>query len=382
MKTFGLYIHWPFCLKKCPYCDFNSYALKYNEDEWINTLLNELDLFSNLFKNYKLETIFFGGGTPSLIAPEKIEIILAKIKSIWPYENLETTLEVNPSSIETHKLENFMKHGINRFSIGVQSLDDNDLKFLGRLHSSKEAINIVEHASKICKNISTDFIYTLPNETLALWKNKLNKILNLLDTNNIKHCSLYQLTIEENTGFYNDVRNKIWAPIDEDQQSLFYRYTHKIMNQHQWNHYEISNFANGIAFKSQHNLKYWQYENYLGIGPGAHSRMILNNAKMRFSNKKIPGQWKESILKARNFPFDSIEESKIIELKDQVEEKLFMGFRLKEGFTISAEELQYINQEHFQYLLDKKLMKKRNNKYCLSLNGQLKLNAILKLLFI
>lgn len=379
---FSLYIHWPFCLKKCPYCDFNSYSMQYNETEWINALLLELDLQSTIFKNFEIQTIFFGGGTPSLISPQNIKIILNKIKEIWPYKNIEITIEINPSSIETHQLEQFLESGINRFSIGVQSLKDENLKFLGRLHNVKEAKEIVSQATKLCSNISCDFIYTLPNDTIQNWKKDLNEIISFLDQNKIKHCSLYQLTIEEKTRFFIDIQNNLWQPINEDMQSKLYRYTHKIMAKNQWNHYEISNFAKNSSTKSKHNLNYWEYKNYLGIGPGAHSRMILNKQKIRFNNILTPQKWKKSLKTSTIFPFDFFENYEILSSKEQVEEKLFMGLRLKNGIEIQDNDLKYINTEHFQYLLNKKILNYKNNKYHLTLNGQLKLNAVLKLLFI
>ncbi|WP_342262186.1 radical SAM family heme chaperone HemW [Alphaproteobacteria bacterium endosymbiont of Tiliacea citrago] len=379
MNSFSLYIHWPFCIKKCPYCDFNSYAWKNDPEEWTTLLIKEIEFYSETFKNYKINTIFFGGGTPSLIPSFLIEKILNKIKEFWNIKGIEITIEINPSSIETGNLENFLKVGINRFSIGVQSLSDMDLNFLGRIHSAEEAKKIVTEASKICNNVSTDYIYTLPYDDLPKWKKDLDKILDFSLHNNIKHLSLYQLTIEENTQFAHDVRVKKWIPMNQDKQSILYRYTHKIFHKLHWNQYEISNISQSIEYESQHNLCYWNYNQYLGIGPGAHSRMIINNQKYKFNNYKNPNKWKEQInntVEKNQF----VEEYETLSLKDQTIEKMLMGFRLKKGIFLYENELNYVNKTNLQLLIDKNFIKNNNNVYTLSLNGRLKLNAILRML--
>lgn len=379
LNEFSLYIHWPFCLKKCPYCDFNSYAMSHESLEWVQTIIKEINLYGNLFKNHKLKTIFFGGGTPSLIPPMYISLILNTIKNIWNYNEIEITLEVNPSSIETHNLEEFMQNGINRFSIGMQSLSDKNLNFLGRTHSVKEGIIITKEATKLCKNVSTDFIYTLPYDTLATWKKELNNIIEFLINLNIKHCSMYQLTIEPNTCFFNDIKNGKWTPMNDNLQSILYRYTHKTINKIGWNQYEISNISKNKASECQHNLNYWNYNQYLGVGPGAHSRMIINNEKHAFNNIKNPIEWKKLVNKQdSNFPFNFLEEIYILTKKEQFTEKLLMGLRLTEGVTIKQEEQQFINQEMLELLIKKNFIKNKNNKHSLSLNGKIKLNAILR----
>lgn len=377
---FSLYIHWPFCLKKCPYCDFNSYVFQYNSKEWVDLIIQEIHLYQKIFSNHQLKTIFFGGGTPSLIEPYLIQKILNEVKQQWLFpNNTEISIEVNPSSIETHKLEEFLKAGINRFSIGVQSFNDDDLKFLGRLHSADEAKEIVHQASKLCDNVSADFIYTLPHDTLSKWKKDLNKILEFVHTNNLKHLSLYQLTIEQNTKFAQDILSHKWIPMNQDMQSYLYRHTHKTLNQINWKAYEISNHSISKEYECQHNLAYWNYQQYLGIGPGAHSRMIFNNTKYRFNNYKAPIKWKEALQKQQNKfeEFLFLEECHSLNEKDQFIEKLLMGLRLQEGVTITKNEYKFMKFQNLELLIKRKFLKFQNNIISLTLNGRLKLNAIL-----
>lgn len=386
LNKFSLYIHWPFCLKKCPYCDFNSYAFEYDEAVWIEGLIDELDSYSEVFKNYELQTIFFGGGTPSLINPENIKKILQKVDSIWEIQDIEITIEVNPSSIETHSLEEFLKNGINRFSIGVQSLKNENLKFLGRLHDAEGAMKIAEYASKICENVSCDFMYSLPFDTLYSWRKDLDKIINFLLANDIKHTSVYQLVIEPNTSFEQAVRSSQWLPMNEDLQSQLYRYTNNAFYKLGWNFYEISNASANKAFECQHNLAYWNYNSYLGIGPGAHSRMHLNNdlgfEKFKFNNYKNPYKWKEFVKKGPKLLNEQkqLEELENLSKNEQLIEKLLMGFRLSDGIFLEKDDFEFINMENFELLMKKKFVKEKNGKHKLSLSGRLRLNSILKML--
>lgn len=383
--NFSLYIHWPFCIKKCPYCDFNSYAWEYNAEDWVTALIQEINIYKDIFPNHKLKTIFFGGGTPSLIPPHLIKLILQNIHKAWPIEKgVEITIEVNPSSVETHKLEEFLKYGINRFSIGVQSFNNEDLQFLGRLHSAEEAKQIVEHAAKICNNVSADFMYTLPHDTLSKWKKNLENIVNFALQNQLKHLSLYQLTIENNTQFAHEVRAKKWVPMNQDNQSILYRHTNKIFHQIHWNQYEVSNISKNKEYESQHNLNYWKYNQYLGIGPGAHSRMVIDNEKHQFNNFKIPIKWKELVEKSFNAnqmkELLFLEECLKLPKKEQFIEKMLMGLRLKEGVILSSNESQFLNLENLDLLTQKNFIKTNNQSIYLSLNGRLKLNAILEMI--
>lgn len=507
---FGLYIHWPFCLKKCPYCDFNSYAFKHEPEMWVEALLDELEIAAmafncpynnensendmsielyqniqllgqkkthvfpehiknfpnhnnfnsenimhsnkedstnissnekcftwNIYSNqnksskWKMRTIFFGGGTPSLIPPHHIKRLIEKAKSLFSYDDdLEITLETNPSTIETHNLEEFLANGINRFSIGMQSLNNEKLKFLGRLHSSQEAIEILTHAAKICDNVSGDFIYALPTDSLDIWKKDLDQIMQLVNDINLKHCSLYQLTIENGTSFEQSVAAKLWKPMDEDLQSELYEHTFQTLRENNWDFYEISNAAKiplhatsnknvsretennsceknytqqkKSPHRSKHNLIYWNYGNYLGVGAGAHSRMMEGDNKIKFNNVKNPYKWLEKINSIKHDIVNSDssiwEDQKIkrmflsqkedVELLDEYtafQEKMLMGLRLTDGVFVNQNFMKHLNLINLNMLIKEKFVEIENKEggmqLFLPLNGRLKLNAILKLLF-
>ncbi len=420
----GLYIHWPFCLKKCPYCDFNSYAFKFEPEIWVKALIKELTIASKIF-NIEVQTIFFGGGTPSLIPPammkELIECIYKNYKII---DNVEITLEVNPSSLETKSLEEFLSAGINRFSFGIQSLSDENLKFLGRLHNAKEAVQMLKNASEICDNVSADFIYALPSDTLETWQKDLEKIFELANDLNLKHLSLYQLTIEENTNFEQMVKSKVFHPLDDDIQSLLYEHTFNFLDKNNWDFYEISNAARKIVprgtfnknfddywkedfanikcddyktrkaivkddnyqFRSLHNLGYWNYLPYLGIGPGAHSRMLDTNKRFKFFNKKNPYKWKDYAdnLNESNF-FDDKEDYSALSDQDQFYERFLMGMRLSDGFVIFQSEMKYVNLEKLNQLIDHGFVNifqesDYSMKLKVSLKARMCLNSIMKFL--
>ncbi len=461
----GLYIHWPFCLKKCPYCDFNSYAFEHEPEIWVNALLEEIRQGSKQFPYYKLRTIFFGGGTPSLIPPKYIKQLIDQALYLWSPWNenkyIEITLETNPSTIESHALDEFMKAGINRFSIGMQSLKDENLQFLGRLHSAKEAVEIATHAAKICDNVSTDFIYALPKDTIETWKKDLDDILTLADKIGLEHISLYQLTIENNTSFETQVEAKLWTPMNDDKQSELYMHTYATLYNANWDFYEISNAARVIdqtqalheynvpretlrnekyygeyanvpretlrnekycgeyanvpretlknekyygehddvlcktfksvmkhenptrkiasyTMQSQHNLIYWRYQQYLGIGAGAHSRMIYNGQRIKFNNTKNPYKWIEQVKASRNGFLENKIDFEILDAENEFQEKALMGLRLKEGIKITSEEMQFVNKEKLEMLIDSGFLKNSSNKYATTLSGRMCLNAVLK----
>lgn len=377
-KEFGLYIHWPFCLKKCPYCDFNSYTFAHDPNKWTQMLIKEIKN-SNIFENGDLKTIFFGGGTPSLMPPESVGLIISTAKSIWRHEpDIEITLETNPSSLEAGDLEKFMKNGINRFSIGVQSLKNEDLKFLGRLHSSQEAIEILKAASNICENVSADFIYALPQQNLIAWQSELEQIFYLAETLNLKHLSLYQLTIEEKTAFAQSVKSGKWKPMKDDLQADLYEHTYRTIEKMNWNFYEISNVSRETFYESQHNMGYWQYKPYLGIGPGAHSRCILKGERIRFYSTKNPYKWMEKIETSQNVDFlETKEEVERLSEEDTFKERILMGMRLNKGVTISQYEEKFINPLAMENLINEKMIIQNGENYKLTLDGRLKLNSIL-----
>ncbi len=277
-EKLSFYIHYPFCKSKCPYCDFNSH-ISSNIDlgAFLKAYFNEIEFFAKNAKNRQISTIFFGGGTPSLMPTYFVDEILRKISKHFQIENhCEITLEANPTSFESAKFQEFKKAGINRLSIGIQALNDEDLKFLGREHSSKEAMQTIENARKIFDNFSFDLIYARPKQNLQNWQKELELALSF-DT---KHLSLYQLTIEKGTPFFKDFRDKKFEMPSENLSAEFYETTNEIMAQNGFLHYEISNYCKK-NFECKHNLIYWRGLDYAGVGAGAHSRIYFDDKKNR-----------------------------------------------------------------------------------------------------
>ncbi len=319
-QSLGLYIHWPFCKSKCPYCDFNSHvSSKIDHNEWLDAYLESLNNNIDLLKSRNIPSIYFGGGTPSLMEPYVVEKILDKIASISGLSNIETTLETNPTSFEYNKFLDFKAAGINRISIGIQSFREKNLKFLGREHSLIEAQETLKQASKIFDRFSFDLIYALPNQTVADWEKDLKEALNYSTT----HISLYTLTIEKGTRFYKDYMDKKFIMPDEDLQYEFYNKTQEIMDAHGIVNYEVSNYAKP-GFESQHNLCYWRYNDYLGIGPGAHSR-ITSDHIYAMHEYYAPHEWLENTMKG-----SGVREKTLVTPKEALLEMIMMNTRILE----------------------------------------------------
>ncbi len=337
MNSLSIYIHYPFCKSKCPYCDFNSHIFQQiNEEKFLQSYLNELHYFAPQLKNRQVKTIFFGGGTPSLMPTYFVEKILAAISQIWNInKNCEITLEANPTSFEANKFKDFKAAGINRLSIGIQALNDVDLKFLGREHSASEAISTIKTASKIFDNYSFDLIYARPNQNLASWQQELQTAISL----SANHLSLYQLTIEKGTKFYGQYLNKEFVLPDENLSADLYESTNQITSTNGLELYEISNYAKA-GFECKHNLAYWQSDDYLGIGAGAHSRVYLDDETQRSAITLLhqPSTWLEASVQ-KGIAIQKIEKIKPNEL---LEEIILMGLRLKDGIDNS------VFQKHFR----------------------------------
>ena len=276
MSKVGIYIHWPYCISKCPYCDFNSHKLKiYDPNEWLLAYKNQIKYFKEYltiqnFKNVKLNSIFFGGGTPSLMQPELVEQILLFINKLFNFDkNIEITLESNPTNLELKKISDFKSAGVNRISLGVQGLNDNDLKYLGRQHNISDTFSILDIMQKKISNISVDLIYALSCQNLQTWNNELKSFLSRFS---IKHLSAYQLIIEKGTKFYDLYNKGELKTISDNLYKDFYFSTKNILRENNFNQYEISNFSKP-SFLSLHNTIYWKSENWVGIGPGAISRI-------------------------------------------------------------------------------------------------------------
>ncbi|MCK0128393.1 radical SAM family heme chaperone HemW [Erythrobacter sp. F6033] len=320
----ALYIHWPFCAKKCPYCDFNSHVRDtVDVGVWEASLLADMRAEAKVASGETLSSIFFGGGTPSLMPPALVGSLLAEAEALWGFdEGIEITLEANPSSVEAANFAALAGAGINRVSLGVQSLDDETLRWLGRLHGSLEALNALETAQEHFKRVNFDLIYALPDQTPAQWQSQLETALKF----GTSHLSLYQLTIEPGTRFATDVRRGIFEPLDDDAAAELFSLTQELTEAAGLPAYETSNHAR-VGEESRHNLTYWRYQDYAGIGPGAHGR----RGGFATTRHKKP----ENYLTAVKDRGHGIAEQRMLSASDQAAEALLMGLRLTEGIDLT-----------------------------------------------
>ena len=324
---FGIYIHWPFCTSKCPYCDFNSHtALNIEESLWLTAYKNEIERTSKLTGPRLLQSIFIGGGTPSLMSSALVGGILDKIFQLWDMdENCEITLEANPSSVETKKFKAFKAAGVNRISMGIQSLNDNHLKRLGRLHTASEALASFEIARNIFEKTSFDLIYALQDQSIESWESELKQALSL----SLEHMSLYQLTIEPGTAFGERYASgRLRGLPSDDYASDLFDTTSILCEAHGLPAYEVSNHAQRGS-ECRHNLNYWNYGDYAGIGPGAHGRLTLDGVRYSTETYRQPSQWLSEVSKGCG-------ESLANPLSDwdQGVEMVLMGMRLKKGISL------------------------------------------------
>jgi oxygen-independent coproporphyrinogen-3 oxidase len=321
----ALYIHWPFCLAKCPYCDFNSHVRdSVDVEKWRKSLLSDLRHEAELAGGEKLESIFFGGGTPSLMPPAIVEELLREAERLWGFTpGIEITLEANPSSVEAGKFRDLAASGVNRVSLGLQSLDDAALRCLGRLHGVQEAFHALDTALHLFQRVSFDLIYALPKQTPEAWQAQLETALGF----GTSHLSLYQLTIEPGTRFATMVRQGHFTPLDDDEAAGLFTLTRELTAAAGLPAYEISNHARP-GEESRHNLAYWRYQDYAGIGPGAHGRRG-GLATVRY---KKPENW----LAAVEATGSGISEQRPLPLNEQASEALLMGLRLAEGIDLAA----------------------------------------------
>ncbi|WP_417621898.1 radical SAM family heme chaperone HemW [Parasphingorhabdus sp.] len=321
----ALYIHWPFCVSKCPYCDFNSHVrAQVDVAVWQDALLADMAHEAELTPGRKLSSIFFGGGTPSLMPPALVEALIAAAERHWGFaDNIEITLEANPSSVEAANFHDLASAGVNRVSLGLQSLDDQTLEFLGRAHDVDEGLAALDTAQRAFDRVSFDLIYARPGQSLADWQAELDRAL----TFGTGRLSLYQLTIEPGTRFETLVRTGALIPADDDHCADLFEATRSIMTAAGLPAYEISNHATP-GQESRHNLTYWRYEDYIGIGPGAHGRR-LDNATERH---KKP----ENFLSAVERNGNGLKIEQLLSPATRAMEALMMGLRLAEGVDLAA----------------------------------------------
>jgi len=326
-QSLALYIHWPFCLSKCPYCDFNSHVRTSIDDEgWEKALLKELASAASRLGHRRLTSIFFGGGTPSLMRPQTVASLINQALRYWPAEaDLEVTLEANPNSVEVDRFRELGAAGVNRISIGVQALNDGDLKRLGRQHTAKEAMAAIVAAMDVFRRVSFDLIYARPHQDLDAWRQELAQALSF----GTEHLSLYQLTIEPGTAFaplYE--RGDLIIP-GEDLAADLFELTQNQMLAAGLPAYEISNHARPGA-QSRHNLNYWHYGDYAGIGPGAHGRLTLPEGKLATRQYRAPETWMKAVRDG-----SGEEEALFLSPEEQFTEAVMMGLRLTSGIPLS-----------------------------------------------
>ncbi len=324
-KAFGVYVHWPFCLSKCPYCDFNSHVrhTAIDEERFARAFAREIETTAARVPGRDVASIFLGGGTPSLMQPQTVGAILDAIGKHWHVApGAEVTLEANPTSVEATRFAGYRAAGVNRVSLGVQALDDISLKELGRLHSAREALDAVAIARKSFERYSFDLIYARPEQTPAMWADELK----LAISEAAEHLSLYQLTIEEGTPFFGlHAAGKLKTP-DESRARALYDVTQEVCARHDLPAYEISNHARAGA-ECRHNLVYWRGQEYAGIGPGAHGRLDIGGARHATATEKRPEAW----LMRVEANGHGVVTDDVLNREERADEFLLMGLRLKEG---------------------------------------------------
>lgn len=331
---FGIYVHWPFCASKCPYCDFNSHVREtIDEDAWREAYLREIRHYAAQTPDRFVDSIFFGGGTPSLMHAQTAQAIIDEITKCWRIKNdIEITLEANPTSVEADKFRAFRMAGINRVSLGIQALNDPDLRFLGRRHNAAEAVAAIKIAAATFDRFSFDLIYARPQQTPAAWRAELDAALDYA----VGHLSLYQLTIEPGTPFHTQHARGDFVIPTEDEGAILYEETQDILTARGLPSYEISNHARA-GEESRHNLVYWRYGDYAGIGPGAHGRLTLGGVKYATRAHRAPEIWLGRVQKDGH----GAHPPEIIPRGERLTEALMMGLRLAEGISLARLDDEY-----------------------------------------
>jgi putative oxygen-independent coproporphyrinogen III oxidase len=328
-QAFGVYIHWPFCAQKCPYCDFNSHVRHqgWDEDRFLSAYLRELDAVAEMIGSRTVTSIFFGGGTPSLMKPQTTAAILDHIAKLWTVDpNAEITLEANPGSVEAQRFKGYRAAGVNRVSMGIQSFRDDDLKRLGRIHTVDDAKTALKIAIKTFERYSFDLIYARPGQQPEAWLAELDEALDYANL----HISLYQLTIEPDTPYAAlAAAGKLIVP-DQDAALALYEITQEVTSYHGLPPYEISNHARP-GEESRHNLLYWRYGEYAGVGPGAHGRIVSGGKRLATVAEKNPEAW-AALVEANGHGFTEMTD---ISPEEQADEMLLMGLRLREGIDLN-----------------------------------------------
>ncbi|PBB97563.1 radical SAM family heme chaperone HemW [Mesorhizobium sp. WSM3862] len=329
---FGVYIHWPFCAAKCPYCDFNSHVRHQpvDQERFARAFETELKTMRARTGPREVTSVFLGGGTPSLMKPETVSAVLEAVAKNWTVPaGIEVTLEANPSSVEAERFRGYRAAGVNRVSLGVQALNDKDLRFLGRLHNVEEALHAIGLAREIFPRLSFDLIYARPGQTPEAWALELEEAIG----HAADHLSLYQLTIEEGTPFHALHSARKFVLPDNDHAADLYALTQEVTAAHGLPAYEISNHARPGA-ESRHNLTYWRYGEYVGVGPGAHGRFVENGRRTVTVAEKMPETW-ANLVEARGH---GVTGGEVLTRAEEADEFLLMGLRLAEGIDLQRYE--------------------------------------------
>ena len=372
---FGLYLHWPFCQSKCPYCDFNSHVSSaIDQDRWKAAYISEIRRYGAETQGRTLNTVFFGGGTPSLMEPDLVHAILEEIRLSWSQSNsFEVTLEANPTSVEAGRFSGYRDAGVNRISMGVQALNDTDLKRLGRLHSVSEARQAFDTARNLFERVSFDLIYARQNQTIGDWQLELQQALNMA----IDHLSLYQLTVEDGTAF-GDRHGKggLRGLPTDDAAAEMYLATQDICEDFGFPGYETSNHARDMA-ESRHNLIYWRYGDYIGIGPGAHGRLTFDRQRFATDTKTAPLAWLRQVETTGSGTLSCT----ALKPEEQAVEYLMMSLRLREGSSLSRFDRlngSPLASDSLIWLEDEKFLKRQGDLISATQKGRPLLNAILR----
>jgi putative oxygen-independent coproporphyrinogen III oxidase len=373
----AIYVHWPFCLSKCPYCDFNSHVRDtVDHDRWRTALLAELDHYADRTPGSTITSIFFGGGTPSLMQPSTAAAVIERVAQRWTMApGVEITLEANPSSVESARFADLAAAGVNRVSLGVQALDDASLSFLGRRHNATEALEALAVAKRQFARTSFDLIYARPGQSVADWRSELGRALE----EGTEHLSVYQLTIEEGTKFATlAARGELDMP-DEETQAALYETTQEMLEAAGLPAYEISNHAR-LGAESRHNLTYWRYGDYVGIGPGAHGRLTVDGQKLATRAHKAPEIWLDRVATKGHGAHADVP----VTMAERRDELLMMGLRLAEGVSrarlrheLEADVDSLFDARKLSRLVDAGFLALDDERLCATAAGRQRLNAVL-----
>lgn len=372
-SALGVYVHWPYCARICPYCDFNVYKSRsIDPDAWISAFRADLAHARTLTGQARLTSLYFGGGTPSLAPPSVLDAIIAECDRLWGFcQTPEITLEANPVDLETQHVADWQSFGINRLSLGVQSFDDASLRFLGRDHNGDMAARAIETAQAAFGNVTFDLIFGLPGQSLAAWQAQLDRALSF----ETGHISLYQLTIEPGTAFARAAdRGQLIQP-DHGTLADFYDHAVTKLRARDYDHYEISNFARP-GYRAKHNLLYWTYQDYVGVGPGAHGRITGDGQKLATLCEKRPADY----LAACKEKGHGLAEATSLSADDQIAERLLMGLRLEDGIVLASNDPFFDQPERRQGLERMRgdgLLKYENSRLRASEAGRRVLNSVL-----